>query len=297
MPAPALSGLAAARPPSLLPPHAPQPPRPPAGQGRAGHGRARLPAPGGPGSWGAAGAELGSARRPPRGSPALLCFLVTSSLRTGLCRTARPGSSSHSAPPGRDGSHKARFCPRAPPGARPGPGGMRRGRAGRAPAPLLPAGLGLLPSPKMEGAAVLHLPGLCVCCVCFPGGRGGKGRPGTVRGQRGARPGLLRCKAGGSRARPGPGFLRRGPPKMVAFVLSAWSCWEGTGLEPATQCVERKAKGVLSLLSLWWCFFVFHHLLCDEQVLSINRTFNSCSKKTHKQKTPFGYKYLQIPRE
>lgn len=59
---------------------------------------------------------------------------------------------------------------------------------------------------------------------------------------------------------------------MVAFVLSAWSCWEGTGLEPAPQSVERKAKGVLSLLCLCGGIFLSLITKCDEQVLTAHLT-------------------------
>lgn len=59
---------------------------------------------------------------------------------------------------------------------------------------------------------------------------------------------------------------------MVAFVLSAWSCWEGTGLEPAPQSVERKAKGVLSLLCLCGGIFLCLITKCDEQVLTAHLT-------------------------
>lgn len=64
--------------------------------------------------------------RPPRGCPARFCFPVTSSLRTGLCRTGRPGSSSHPSLP-------------AGPGQRPrGLAGLRAPRPRRGDSPARP---------------------------------------------------------------------------------------------------------------------------------------------------------------
>lgn len=110
------------------------------------------------------------------------------------------------------------------------------------------------------------------------------GRPGRKRPPR-HREGTAGCPSWAS-----PGL--KGPPRPRVPQerspedggLCAWSCWEGTGLEPAPQSVERKAKGVLSLLCLCGGVFLCFITKCDEQVLSINRTFNSCTKKTHKQK-------------
>ncbi|KAM3668621.1 uncharacterized protein VK521_006212 [Ammospiza maritima maritima] len=108
MPAPALSGLAARPPPAPLRCRAD--PRAGGAAGRASHP-----------PW---GSGLRWVRRP-RSCPARFCFPVTSSLRTGLCRTGRPGSSSHPSPPG----------PRSSPGASPGsaPPGPAAGTAQPAP--------------------------------------------------------------------------------------------------------------------------------------------------------------------
>lgn len=119
MPAsPALSGLAAARPP---PRAARSPPRAVGRRDRAGLGSR----PGAVEQQGSGGV------RPPRGSPAPFRFPVTGFLRTGLCRAGRPGSSSHSAPPGSRTQGPA--APRSADGSLARPGALRRGR--RPPAP------------------------------------------------------------------------------------------------------------------------------------------------------------------
>ncbi|XP_054141667.1 collagen alpha-1(III) chain-like [Melozone crissalis] len=128
MPAPALSGLAAA----ARPPPAPLRSRPDPRAGGAA-GRASHP------PWGSGLRWV----RPPRGCPARFCFPVTSSLRTGLCRTGRPGSSSHPSPPG-PGSSRGASPGSAPPGpaagtALPAPDGTRRDGTGWGTQP--PAGL------------------------------------------------------------------------------------------------------------------------------------------------------------
>lgn len=99
MPAPALSGLAAARPPPTSLRSRPDP------RARGAAGLASHP----PGGRRRGAASFGGVR-PPRDSPAVFCFLVTSSLRTGLCRTGRSGSSSHSSPLDQTRSRKAPLC-------------------------------------------------------------------------------------------------------------------------------------------------------------------------------------------
>ncbi|KAM4774248.1 uncharacterized protein ACIQIH_011419 [Cyanocitta cristata] len=175
MPAPALSGLAAAA--AARPPPAPLRSRPDPQAGGAA-GRASHP------PWGSGLRWV----RPPRGCPARFCFPVTSSLRTGLCRTGRPGSSSHPSPPGPGSSHGASLGS-APPGpaagtALPAPGGTRRDRTDWGTLP--PAGS---PGPKMVGAASLRPRARCLFVFRAwrsqgPLGPGGVGQDGMGR-QRG----------------------------------------------------------------------------------------------------------------
>ncbi|KAL9845657.1 uncharacterized protein GJ701_007966 [Geothlypis trichas] len=144
MPAPALSGLAAA----ARPPPAPLRSRPDPRAGGAA-GRASHP------PWGSGLRWV----RPPRGCPARFCFPVTSSLRTGLCRTGRPGSSSHPSPPG-PGSSRGASPGSAPPGpaagtALPAPDGTRRDGTGWGTQP--PAGL-----PRPQNG---DLQQMLYCCV------------------------------------------------------------------------------------------------------------------------------------
>ncbi|XP_058664072.1 collagen alpha-1(III) chain-like [Ammospiza caudacuta] len=213
MPAPALSGLAARPPPAPLRCRAD--PRAGGAAGRASHP-----------PWDSGLRWV----RPPRSCPARFCFPVTSSLRTGLCRTGRPGSSSHPSPPG-PGSSPGASPGSAPPGpaagtAQPAPDGTRRDGTGWGTQP--PAGL---PRPQNGGSRFAPPPSAVF--VCVPGmaepaaaraPRGGTGRDGSgdpaapgparLRGLCGARDLPRGSPAGGSPCREGVPHAGKGFPRQ-----------------------------------------------------------------------------------
>lgn len=256
MPAPALSGLAAA----ARPPPAPLRSRPDPRAGGAA-GRASHP------PWGSGLRWV----RPPRGCPARFCFPVTSSLRTGLCRTGRPGSSSHPSPPG-PGSSRGASPDSAPPGpaagtALPAPDGTRRDGTDWGTQP--PAGL---PRPQNGGSRFAPPPSAVF--VCVPGmaepaaarawrggtGRDGSGDPAAPTPQRPAQPGWGACAGPGTFPRVPP---RAGPQAGKAFPVLVPVATRGHGqcrhraVNPKVEQNQQQALG----------FCVSKGFLCYKQVL------------------------------